>query len=171
MKNNVFIISFISVLLTLTSFFSYSSDKTVFSVSNCKNKQNVSFTMPAFKALQSAEITTLLPWKKQDHSYSGVYLEDIIKRVDGSSLDAINVHAKNDYSVQISAAELQQHKYMLAYAINDKAITRRQKGPLILMRDLSAVKVDDIHELDIVINLVWFVERIDINCGIKLDEK
>ncbi|GIC77976.1 hypothetical protein FMO003_29030 [Moritella sp. F3] len=167
MKNNVFIIRLTSVLLTLTAFFSYSDDKTMLTIENCKNQQDVSFTMPALKALRSAEITTLLPWKKQEHRYLGVYLENIIKHVDGNGLETIHVHAKNDYSVQISGAELQQHKYMLAYAINDEMITRRQKGPLVLMRDLSRIKVEDIHELDIVINLVWFVERIDINCGIK----
>jgi hypothetical protein len=164
-KNNV-TIRFISVLLTFISFFSYGTDNTIFKVENCKNKQAVNFTMPELRVLESAEITTLLPWKKQEHRYLGVYLENIIRRVDGHGLEVIHVHAKNAYSVKITAAELQQHKYMLAYAIDDEAITRRHKGPLILMRDLSAVSIDDIHELNVVINLVWFVESIDINCGI-----
>lgn len=166
MRKNNLTIRFISVLFTFTACFSHAGDNTIFKVENCQNKQVVNFTMPEFRVLESAEITTLLPWKLQPHRYLGVYLKDIIKRVDGGGLEAIHVHAKNAYSVKITAAELQQHKYMLVYAINDKAITRRQKGPLILIRDLSDVSIDDIHELNVVMSLVWFVESIDINCGI-----
>jgi len=157
---------FVGIIVVL-SFSLQASDKSALNVNNCSNGQSLSFTMSEIKALPSHEITTRVPWDKQVKRYRGVYLNHVISLVNSDVFQEINVHARNIYNVFMSAEELNKYQYMLAYTVDKKAITIRQKGPLILVRDLSGIAMDDMNALDIVVNLVWFVETINIHCGTK----
>jgi len=163
-KNNVIMLLFVSIisLFTLTL---KASEVTAFSVENCQDDSVVTFTMAELKALHGDEITTVLPWTIQNKSYTGVYLDRFIALISPDGYEEMYVTAKNTYSVKLSREELFKHQYMLVYAIDGHSIGRREKGPLMLIRDLNGIALEDINDLDIVINLVWFVETMSINCG------
>lgn len=163
-KVNVVTLLFV-IVTTLFTHAAVANEKAILTIENCENGRSVAFSITELQALNSDSINTVLPWEKQVKAYEGVYLHLLTSVIDAGNDSDIHVHGKNQYNVIISRAELDTHQYILAYAIDGNAIPRRQKGPLMLIRDLSHIAPEDINNLDIATNLVWFVDKIITHCG------
>lgn len=163
-QSNV-LIGLLVIAAAMFTFAVEANEKPIFSIENCKNSTSIQFSLAELQALDSNTITTSLPWEKQKKSYTGVYLHKLISIVNASNYNGIHIAAKNQYGAFIANEELNKHSYMLAYAVDGRGIKRRQKGPLILIRDLNDIAEEDMNNLDIVINLVWFVDKISIHSG------
>lgn len=162
-KMNVIKLLFV-IVSALFTHVAVANEKPIFSIENCEGGKSVVFSIAELQALKSDSITTVQPWEKQAKSYTGIYLHHLINIIDGADND-IYVYGKNQYKVIISKEEMNEYQYMLVYAIDGNAIPRRKKGPLMLIRDLSDIAPEDINNLDIATNLVWFVDKIITHCG------
>ncbi|WP_017220904.1 hypothetical protein [Moritella dasanensis] len=165
MQNRKVIIGLLISVFSMLSLVVQASNKLVFSMENSQQNTLLNFTMTELQALSRGNITTPMPWEKESKTYTGVYVDQLTRVVNASNDSHIYVHAKNGYSVAISREDINQHQYMLAYAIDGNAITRRNKGPLMLIRDLRGIAPEDINNLEVESHLVWFVKKISTYGG------
>lgn len=87
------------------------------------------FDLGMLQALPSAEFETTTIWTDGTLRFTGVPLSAILDRLE---IDATKIRAQaiNDYSVEIPLAEIDEDIPIVAYFLNDKPMSRREKGPL-----------------------------------------
>ena len=86
----------------------------------------------ALRALSQHTVTTRTPWHDGREQFSGPRLWDLLEplRPAGKTL---RLTALNDYSVNIPLSDLQRYQPVLAWQLNGKALSVRNKGPLFLI--------------------------------------
>lgn len=87
------------------------------------------FDLDMLKALDATQITTDTNWTEGVHTFTGVRLDVLLDHVkaEGSTIAAVAI---NDYSVEIPTSDATEGGPILAYAIDDQPMSRRDKGPL-----------------------------------------
>lgn len=87
------------------------------------------FDIAMLKALPATSFTTGTIWTAGPSEFTGVELDDLLAHVgaEGATLSAI---ALNDYRVEIPTAEAKDGGPIVAYALDGKPMSRREKGPL-----------------------------------------
>lgn len=86
----------------------------------------------ALRALPQYTVRTRTPWHDGLGQFSGPRLWDLLEplRPAGKTL---RITALNDYSVNIPLSDLQHYQPVLAWQLNGKALSMRNKGPLFLV--------------------------------------
>lgn len=117
------------------------------------------FDRAMLEAMPQAEVKTSTPWTDGVPVFTGVLARDLLERV-GVTGSEIKALALNDYTVQLSVAELRQFPVLLAMRMNGKALTVRDKGPIwvILPRDEYPELADAVNEA----KWIWQLKRMDI---------
>lgn len=89
----------------------------------------IALSIDDIKAMPEIEILTSTIWTKGVHSFKGISLHALLEKasVTGSSLRAT---AANNYSVQIPISDVVENGPIVAYEMDGKALTIRDKGPL-----------------------------------------
>lgn len=92
----------------------------------------IEFDSAALRALPQYTVRTRTPWHDGLGHFSGPRLSDLLEplRPTGKTL---RITALNDYSVNIPLSDLQQYQPVLAWQLNGKALSVRNKGPLFLV--------------------------------------
>ena len=92
-----------------------------------------SFDLELLERLPRTSFMTRTPWYAQPRKFDGVLLRDLLAAVGAPPAAAMRAAALNDYRVDIPAEDVQQHGVMLAYRLDDKPMSVREKGPLVII--------------------------------------
>ena len=97
--------------------------------SHASGSQDISFTMEELRALPETEFATNTIWTKGQRVFRGVSLHTFLEHV-GADGETLKATAANDYSVEIPASDAAENGPIIAYEMDQKALTVRDKGPL-----------------------------------------
>jgi hypothetical protein len=97
-------------------------------ITNTTDGQQAYFDLEQLKALGKEEIRTSTPWTSGEVTFEGVPVAKLMSAV-GSKGAAISVTALNDYSAKMTVAQLVDAGAILAYAVDGKPLSVRDKGP------------------------------------------
>ena len=120
----------------------------------------VQFDLAKIESLPLNSITTPVPWSDTVSTYEGVYLDDILASVGVSDFTSLDMTALNDYKVNLSRADSEKTRYLLAIKKDGKKIPVRKKGPITLLFDLSDLGTEELYFIDTNYYLVWFLDDI-----------
>jgi hypothetical protein len=95
-----------------------------------------SFDLAMLQTLPQTTFSTTTPWYPQPRKFTGVLLRDLLAAV-GATAGAINAVALNDYRVDLPPEDIAEHGAMLAYLLDDKPMSVREKGPLVIIFPFS----------------------------------
>ncbi|MEY4982042.1 MAG: hypothetical protein RIR62_308 [Pseudomonadota bacterium] len=87
------------------------------------------FDLAMLEAMPAVTIETSTIWTDGVQSFTGVSLKDLLDRL-GAEGGTIAASALNDYTVEIPVSDAVEGGPILAYAMNGKALSVRDKGPL-----------------------------------------
>lgn len=80
-------------------------------------------------ALPQTAFTTSTTWTSGTPTFKGVLLKDLIAAV-GATGKSITLKAANDYAITITADDVKPDAPLLAYLMDDKTMSLREKGPV-----------------------------------------
>lgn len=89
---------------------------------------STSFTRNDLEALPKTSFATTTPWTEGVARFEGVRLADFVKFANGP-VSRVKAIALNDYSASMKLDDVREHA-LVAYRMNGKAMTVRNKGPL-----------------------------------------
>ncbi|WP_428515248.1 molybdopterin-dependent oxidoreductase [Roseovarius sp.] len=117
------------------------------------------FDLEMLRALGESEIKTDTIWTPGDHVFTGVRLKTLLDHLgaDGSTIEATAI---NDYSVSIPMADATEGGPIIAYAMDGKELSRRDKGPLWVIYPFSSSS--DYRTEVIYSRSIWQLDRITI---------
>jgi hypothetical protein len=95
-----------------------------------------SFDLKMLQALPQTSFSTTTPWYPQSRKFTGVLLGDLLVAA-GAQPGALKAVALNDYRVDIPGEDVLKHGAMLAYLLDDKPMSVREKGPLVIIFPFS----------------------------------
>ncbi len=99
--------------------------------------QILQLDLAALQALPQQTVATHTPWHDGKVNFSGPRLWDLLEPLKPAG-KTLRVTALNDYSVNIPLSDLQRYQPVLAWQLNGKALSVRNKGPLFLMYPFDA---------------------------------
>lgn len=117
------------------------------------------FDMAALARLPQHSFFTKTPWYAKPRKFTGVLLKDLLASVGGSG-HTLRAMALNDYRAEIPAEDWLQHGAMVAYLLDDKPMTVREKGPLVIIYPF-----DDKREVRTAVHYsraVWQLRSLDL---------
>ena len=91
--------------------------------------QKVTFDRAAMEAMPVAVVETKTPWTEGVTRFEGVRLTDILARVGASGKEVVAT-AVNDYAVTLPVEDENGAEPVIAYKMNGKPMSLRDKGPL-----------------------------------------
>ena len=92
-----------------------------------------SFDLALLQKLPQQTFATRTPWYSQPRKFTGVLLSDLLAAAGAPAGAALTAMALNDYRVDIPADDVARHGVMLAYLLDDKPMSVREKGPLVII--------------------------------------
>lgn len=98
-------------------------------IDNTNRDDKAAFDLAQLKSLPSATITTSTPWTDGVVTFIGVPVDRLLQVV-GAHGDGLSVTALNDYTATMSATQLIEAGAILAYEMDGKQLSIRDKGPL-----------------------------------------
>lgn len=106
-------------------------------IQNRNTAEGASFDMAMLEKLPRHSFSTKTPWYPEPHKFTGVPLRELLNAVGakGKTLKAI---ALNDYRVEFPVDDALRGELLVAYALDDKPMLVRDKGPLVLMFPFDA---------------------------------
>jgi hypothetical protein len=110
------------------------------------------------EAMPSTTITTSTIWTEGVHSFQGVLLKDLVEALElqGNNLRATAV---NDYAIQIPMTDAVAGGPIIAYRIDGKEMSLREKGPLWVIYPYDANA--DYRKEVIYSRSIWQLDRIE----------
>lgn len=117
------------------------------------------FDLEMLRELDAREVQTSTIWTDGVHSFRGISLDTLLELV-GATGKVIEARAINDYAVKIPVEDATPKGPIVAYELNGKAMSRREKGPLwvIYPFDSSAEYRTEV----IYSRSIWQLDRMDI---------
>jgi hypothetical protein len=102
-------------------------------LANANDNGAASFDLALLQKLPQSSFSTRTPWYAQPRKFSGVLLRDLLAGVGAAPGATIKAVALNDYRVDIPVEDAARHGAMLAYLLDDKPMSVREKGPLVII--------------------------------------
>jgi hypothetical protein len=87
------------------------------------------FDMPSIEALPARGVRTRTPWTYGVVEFVGVPLADLLRAV-GAKGQTLHMAALNDYAVDVPTADAVKDGPIVAYRMNSRPMSVREKGPL-----------------------------------------
>ena len=116
------------------------------------------FDRAMLKRLPRTSFTTTTIWTEGVHRFTGVKLADLLDAVAAEG-DTLRATALNDYEIKMSLEEARDGA-LLAYAMDDHAMSVRDKGPLWIVYPYDA---DTAYQSEtIYARSIWQLDRIRI---------
>jgi hypothetical protein len=94
---------------------------------------NAAFDLALIQRLPQHSFSTRTPWYQQPRKFTGVLFSDLLDAIGAHDVDTVRAVALNDYRVDIPRDDLTDHGAMLAYLLDDKPMSVREKGPLVII--------------------------------------
>jgi hypothetical protein len=101
-------------------------------IGNGQSGGSADFDMEMLRALPSATIRTTTPWTTGTTEFTGVPIAALLDLVAASGKE-MRAEALNDYIAQVDLDTVRSSGAILAYRIDGKEISVRDKGPLWIM--------------------------------------
>lgn len=92
-----------------------------------------SFDLEMLQALPHTSFSTKTPWYREPRRFDGVLVVDLLTALGASPEAGVKAAALNDYRVDLPAEDLIRHRAMLAYWLDGKPMSVREKGPLVIV--------------------------------------
>lgn len=157
MNRQVIILAIIIFLLTSASIYrkSEADDIPLYLVDE---RSGVSFTLSYHEIVKYGQfsINTSTPWTDGISHFNGVPLKALLADV-VPKFKKIIVKAHNDYTVTISSADLDNNDVILAWSLDGKKLSLRDKGPYWIVFDLDSLGEHGSQYLN---KMVWQVRSI-----------
>lgn len=102
-------------------------------LANPNDNGAASFDLSLLQKLPQHSFSTRTPWYAQPRKFTGVLLADLLVAAGAPAATTVKAVALNDYRVDIPAEDFARHGAMLAYLLDDKPMTVREKGPLVII--------------------------------------
>jgi len=121
--------------------------------------EGLALDLAALEKLPSLSFSTRTPWYPQPRKFTGVRLRDLLAAA-GARGTVVRAVALNDYRVDIPIDDVSGTDAMVAWLLDDKPMSVRDKGPLIIIYPF-----DDRPELRTAIHYgraVWQLRSIEI---------
>jgi len=128
-------------------------------VQNPNAYREASFDMEMLMALPATRIETTTPWTEGVTQFEGVRLDVLLKHIAAKGTVG-EFMALNDYAVRIDLADFEKQTAIIAYQMNGKPMSVRNKGPLWVIYPL-----DHIAESEAAFyrdRMIWQLRSIDI---------
>ena len=94
--------------------------------------EGAAFDMAMLQKLPQRSFMTKTPWYAEPRKFTGVALRDLLEAV-GAAPHTMKAIALNDYRVDIPVDDALKGDLLVAYALDDKPMLVRDKGPIVLM--------------------------------------
>lgn len=117
------------------------------------------FDIEGLRALGQVEISTTSIWTDGKIRFTGVPMKTLTDSL-GIDQDELRLHALNAYQVTFPLAEATDHAPVLAYAMDGKPMSVRDKGPIWLIYpydEAAEYRTDTIFARSI-----WQLDRIEV---------
>lgn len=118
----------------------------------------VSYTPAELETFPTYTLTTTTPWREVPVKFDGVLLADVLSKNGLDSTATIVVTAENDYQTTFSRALLDTVDILVATRANDKAHSRRDRGPIQFVVGADAFTSSALTSES---NFVWMAARIE----------
>lgn len=117
-------------------------------------------TLDDLKAMPVQSFTTTTNWTSGATEFTGVPLTAFLKEIGVTSGD-VQLTALNEYSTILPADDPTNAGALIAYMMNQKPMTPRDKGPLWLVYDYDS---DPIYRTETMFyRSIWHLDQIDIS--------
>lgn len=101
------------------------------------DRQAMDFDLAMLQQLPQASYATRAPWYPQTRRFTGPLLRDVLEAA-GTDGETLRLIALNDYYVDIPASDARHYDVVVALRLDDKPMTIRDKGPLLVMYPFDA---------------------------------
>jgi hypothetical protein len=128
-------------------------------IENKNSKATANFDLDMLKALPITNFKTTTTWTDGETAFTGVSLKAILAVV-GSSGTNLHSIALNDYAVDVPASDAVDDGPIIAYFMNGKPMSPRDKGPLWLVYPFdskAAYKTEEIYS-----RAIWQLSKIEV---------
>lgn len=140
------------------------SGKVVLTLTGALRQRNTAegaaFDLAMLQSLPRHSFATRTPWySKQPRTFTGVLLRELLAAVGGQAT-IMHATALNDYSADIPATDWTDNDALLAYWLDGKPMSVRDKGPLVVI-----FPFDDHPELRTAVHYgrsIWQLTGIDL---------
>lgn len=138
--------SSVALMFSLASAVSYAdfpkpAGPVILSVSGAIDQLNhnkpIQFDRAMLESLPSYQITTTNPWEEGLHTYRGFHPQDLLKQLDSDG-DLLRISALNHYITEIPLSDFELYDALIAYEMDYKNMSVRQKGPLMVIYNFDA---------------------------------
>ena len=119
----------------------------------------VAFDANMLKSLGAVTFRTTTIWTEGEHAFTGVPLHVLLEQL-GVSTGTIKATAINDYSVAIPVTDAVPSGPIVAYEMDGKPMSRREKGPLWIVYPYDASP--DCRTEVIYSRSIWQLDRLEI---------
>lgn len=117
------------------------------------------FDLEMLEALPAHEFTTDTEWTEGTHTFRGVRLGTLMETV-GASGDTIRAIALNDYAIEIPMSDATDGSALVAYRMDGKTMSVRQKGPLWVVYPYAS---DPRFRSDVIYSRsIWQLDRLEV---------
>jgi hypothetical protein len=147
----------IALCWIIISSLAYASNSPVLQITAPNVSQQL--TMTQLKQFPVSTIISNTPWTSEGTVFTGVKLSDLAK-IQSLRGNMFKVTALNNYWSTISQDDIEKYEPILAYAVNGKMMSVREKGPLWVIFPLSDFNQEQDERLHS--QMVWQVKSIDV---------
>jgi hypothetical protein len=127
-------------------------------IASTNNNGVLELDMAQLAALPQHSFTTSTTWTDGTPTFQGVLLKDYIAAI-GATGTNIQLMALNDYQISMPMADVRDDGPMLAYLMNGKPMSLRDKGPIWLVYPYDANA--DYRSEQAYARSIWQLDRIE----------
>jgi hypothetical protein len=120
---------------------------------------NAVFDLEMLQKLPQTEFTTTTIWTEGPQTFTGVELRTFLDALAANG-ETVEATAINDYAVDIPISDAVEGGPILAYLMNGKEMSRREKGPIWLVYPYD--KESDYRSETIYSRSIWQLDRLKV---------
>jgi hypothetical protein len=128
-------------------------------ITNTNAKAMASFDLDMLKAMPAVTFKTTTNWTKGETTFTGVSLKALLAAI-GAKGQNLHASALNDYAVDIPVSDAVDNGPIIAYLLDGKPMSLRDKGPLWVIYPFDAnpaYKNEEIYS-----RAIWQLSKIDV---------
>lgn len=111
--------------------------------------------------LEETTFSTQLPWIEGEAEFSGFTVSSLLSHLAIDDAFSVSFIALNDYAASVRVSDVHKYQPIVAYKVDDKKMTVRNKGPYWLVYNLS--KYPEIDNAAYHSQMVWQIDEILIH--------
>jgi hypothetical protein len=102
-------------------------------IANPNDEGRASFDLTMLQRMPAHTFSTRTPWYGQPRKFTGVALQDLLDAAGAAEPTTVKAIALNDYRVDIPIEDFTRHGAMLAYLLDGRPMSVREKGPVVVI--------------------------------------